>query len=316
MRTVRPTSTPAPLRRAIFRRAALVGMVALLWSCGDSEPGVGRSEDAIVPPAPSRGDEMRIASLSPAITECLVELGLGECIVGRTPWCDTGSERVPVVGTLLDADVESLVRCAPTMVVVQPPAQGIDPAIDRLASVHGWPVHAWRIEGLEDVRAAMRGMADAAAAASASRAAEVRDRHRRWEARLDASLAPIPDSGAPEGTPGVLVVMGGVEGIAFGRGSYVDDALARFGVRNALERPGYPTVGMEDIVRLSPALVVVVGGRDTGAVPEGILRGVTVVRVESRGLAVPGGRLPDGLMALRGAVEGARAAAVEARDGR
>jgi ABC-type hemin transport system substrate-binding protein len=319
MRMMRPTSNLAPQWHAAARCAARAGVAlvaavtAMLGGCGESGAHGDRASGP-VPAAPAGPagpeaptDALRIASLSPAMTECLVELGLGGCIVGRTPWCQTGAERVPVVGTLLDIDVESLVRCEPDVIVVQPPAQGMDPSVQRLADAHGWRVHAWRIDGLDDARATMRGLVDAVHAAVGDVPDGVRERHRRWEGRLDAALMPIPRATEPGGAPRALVVMGGIEGIAFGRGSYLDDALSRLGVRNALDRPGYPSIGMEDIIRMSPDVIVVVGSRGAPALPEGSLQRTRVVCVDGRGLAVPGGFLPDGIAALREALANALA---------
>lgn len=242
---------------------------------------------------------LRIASLSPAITECVVELGLGDRIVGRTPWCERTAPEVPVVGTLLDVDAEALVRCAPTVVVVQPPAQGVDPALDGLARRHGWTMHAWRINGLDDARAAMDGLARAVADADPELADAVGARHAAWCALLESALEPLPAGSVEEP---VLVMAGGLEGMAFGRGTYIDDALARIGVRNAMERPGYPALSVEDLVRIAPRTVVLIGGRDDGAPAHADAVSAVIIRVPPEGLGVPGGRLPHGLKTLRDAL--------------
>lgn len=284
----------------VLRRVACVALLvgsAALVGCGDSAtPGA----------APEVAGPARIASLSPAITECVSELGLADRIVGRTPWCEIAESVVPVVGTLLDVDAEALVRCAPTMVLVQPPAQGIDPALSALAASHGWAIHSWQINGLDDARAAMEGLANAVAEADPASADSVHARHADWRARLDASLAPLP--APPEGARvgPVLVMVGGIEGMAFGRGTYIGDALDRMGVQNAVERPGYPVLSAEDVVRIGPNAIVVIGGAERGSLPEAASFAARVVRVPAQGLAVPGGRLPHGLQALREALTALR----------
>jgi ABC-type hemin transport system substrate-binding protein len=286
-----------PLTYSIARACRAGALIALLAGAAPLAGCDGRSqsdERLAVPNA------VRIASMSPAITECLVELGLSDRIVGRTPWCDLSVPDVPVVGTLLDVDAEALVRASPTVVLVQPPAQGADPALEALASRHGWAVRAWPINGLDSARAAMEGIATVVAESDPPRAAEVRARHAQWRAALDDALAPLPEGTARGET--VLVMMGGLEGISFGRGTYIDDALASMGVRNAVERSGYPALSAEDVVRIAPGTIVVIGGTargkadGTGSLPS------RVIRVPADGLAVPGGRLPHGLKALRDAL--------------
>jgi ABC-type hemin transport system substrate-binding protein len=218
---------------------------------------------------------------------------------------------VPVVGTLLDVDAEAMVRAAPTMVLVQPPAQGTDPALARLAAAHGWGVQEWRINSLDDARAAMDGLASAVSGAEPAIADAVRARHAAWCATLDAALEPLPASAAGSDEERVLVMMGGLEGISFGRGTYIDDALVRLGAANALERSGYPALSVEDIVRIAPTTVIVIGGSGAARLQPIDSLAARVIQLPPDGLAVPGGRLPHGLKALRDALAQGRAAPSE-----
>lgn len=297
-----------PLTFSIARARHAIMLIALSWfalcggACGDHAPA--NAPRSVLQP-------LRIVSLSPAVTECVVELGLGGRMSGRTPWCESAPPDVPVVGTLLDVDAEALVRSAPTMVLVQPPAQGVDPSLATLAARHGWTMHAWRINGLDDARAVMGGLADAVAAADPAIGGGVHERHDSWCAMLDAALVPLP-AGSKARDSSVLVMAGGLEGIAFGRGTYIDDALSRLGVRNALDRPGYPSLSVEDLVRIEPSAIVVIGGSDAAAASRPAIGALQarVIRLPADGLAVPGGRLPYGLKALRDAL-----ASMEVQDG-
>src|SRR4051794_14765358 len=65
--------------------------------------------------------EVRIVSLVPSITELLVDLGLGESLVGRTGFCIHPREvvrRIPKVGGTKDVRVDRIRELAPTHVVV------------------------------------------------------------------------------------------------------------------------------------------------------------------------------------------------------
>lgn len=280
------------LRRACAAVAS-VALAAAGAACGDAAPVRDQSRGT---------GAARIVSLSPAMTECVAELGLADRLVGRTPWCQACPADVPVVGTLLDVDAEAMVRAAPNLVLVQPPAQGTDPSLARLASTHGWTVREWRINGLEDARAAMDGLARAAADADPVIADAVHARHAAWCAALDAALEPLPASAAGSDEDRVLVMMGGLEGIAFGRGTYIDDALERLGVANALERSGYPALSVEDLVRIAPTAVIVIGVADAATLQPIDSLAAQLIRLPADGLAVPGGRLVHGLKALRDAL--------------
>jgi ABC-type Fe3+-hydroxamate transport system substrate-binding protein len=63
----------------------------------------------------------RIASLVPSVTELLVALGLGPCLVARTGYCLHPAEavaRVPKVGGTKNVNLAKLLRLAPTHVIV------------------------------------------------------------------------------------------------------------------------------------------------------------------------------------------------------
>ncbi|MHC5005021.1 MAG: TroA family protein, partial [Planctomycetota bacterium] len=120
--------------------AALVVTLAALVACG--------REPAAPPPA---GDGPRIVSLSPAISRALVDLGLGDRVVGRTPFCAALDPALPVVGDLQHVDFERLVRLAPTHVLVQPASTGVDPRLAGLADRHGWSLQHWTLNDVADV---------------------------------------------------------------------------------------------------------------------------------------------------------------------
>ena len=63
----------------------------------------------------------RIASLVPSLTELVVGLGLGDCLVARTGYCihpAAAVRAVPKVGGTKDVNLAKLRRLAPTHVLV------------------------------------------------------------------------------------------------------------------------------------------------------------------------------------------------------
>jgi len=98
--------TPARRRRAL-PRAAFPGLLALLLAaCGAPEP---------VAPA----GELRILSLSPAITEILLALGLRANLVGVDSWSGQRPELagLPALGGLFAPDLERALELRPSLVL-------------------------------------------------------------------------------------------------------------------------------------------------------------------------------------------------------
>jgi hypothetical protein len=121
-----------------------------------------------------------------------------------------------------------------------------------------------------------------------------------WLARSEQLLAPCP----PIHSAGRLLVLYGVDPpAAFGPGTYVDDILHRLGATNALTRPGYPELSLEDLMVLAPDTILVLGDRSRQELIAGRFTGVQnpprVVGVEGDALLIPGTRLLDGVGSLR-----------------
>jgi len=80
----------------------------------------------------------RIASLVPSLTELLVALGLGDCLVARTGFCIHPADvlrDVPKVGGTKDVNLAKLQRLAPTHVVVNMDEN----RRETVAAIQAWP---------------------------------------------------------------------------------------------------------------------------------------------------------------------------------
>jgi iron complex transport system substrate-binding protein len=233
----------------------------------------------------------RIASLSPALTATAAELGAGAAIVGRTPWCTAVDASVPVLGSLVDCDLERLVSLRPTLLLVQSRTPSDD--LVQVARAHGIDLRCWHLDSVQDVQTMVhelgrevqaRGIAGAQAAADAI-----------VSAHLQAVQEPLGER-AP-----TLLLFSTDPPMAFGVGTYPDGLWRGMGGANAIDAPGYPQLGAEDIVRLAPARTVVVG---RGAIPDWLHRATRgpVVMLDAPFLLEPGARmLRDGPPALRAA---------------
>jgi ABC-type Fe3+-hydroxamate transport system substrate-binding protein len=84
----------------------------------DSTPDTRDAAGTVHPPA---GEEVRIVSLVPSLTELLCDLGLAGRIVGRTGFCIhpwPTVRRIPKVGGTKDVDLEKVRALAPTHVLL------------------------------------------------------------------------------------------------------------------------------------------------------------------------------------------------------
>jgi len=103
------------------------GYLAGRWATGpDSE--VAEENVAERPPP------QRIVSTAPNLTEVLFALGVGDRVVGVTPYCNYPPEArdLPKIGGLLDPNFEALVALEPDLVVLLQSAAHHCPALERL----------------------------------------------------------------------------------------------------------------------------------------------------------------------------------------
>lgn len=137
---------------AIRRRCvALCAAMILATGCGDSSKGKQAASapipsaslasncaqrdaprdwvasPAIDPSETSIDAGLRIVSLSPQGTELCCSLGARDRLVGRTQFCQypAGIEAVPVVGTLADLNIETVMALSPSFVLVSGEARDL-----------------------------------------------------------------------------------------------------------------------------------------------------------------------------------------------
>jgi len=236
--------------RWVYRWAGFVCLFVLLLGCG------GDSDDGN---SVESGEGMRIVSLSPAITDILIDLELGEMVVGRDRWDVQLPDSVARVGDLNSLDVEGLVALKPTDVLFQVGERGIPPTVRTLADEHGWNVINVEIDTLDDVRRVVMELAEGLSFSGCSelrvetveKADEIlrlADSGYRWmRGNVLAQLGPI-------------LLLHQVEPIsAFGPGSYLGDMLDGLGAENAIgEGSAWPTLDAEALVALDPWAIVIV----------------------------------------------------------
>jgi ABC-type hemin transport system substrate-binding protein len=259
---------PGMLTRFAFKRrdgfigTLLISIGVLAAGCQNSasdDVAAGRPHDE---QASDTTSTLRIVSLSPAVSRTLVALGAEGQVVGRTPFCAALDASIPVAGDIEGADYERLIRLAPTHLLVQPPIQGIDPELERLAARKGWALGAWHLDGIAEVRGLIDDLPDLLDAGDGA----LRRRADRLLAALDACVT--PDGATPPWSGRTLMLSHVDPPMAFGRGTYLDELLGSLGGVNAVEARGWASLTLEDVVRLDPSAIIVVRpGAATGLMP-------------------------------------------------
>jgi ABC-type hemin transport system substrate-binding protein len=238
--------------------AGLALAACLIAGCGDP-PEPQQSPSA----RDKRAQELRIVSLSPALTRMAVDLGLEDAIVGRSSFCTAVNESVPAVGDLMNADTERIIRLDPTHVLIQEPASGGDGLMRQMADREGWTLGAWRsIDRVADVERVLRRMSDLLVAHPAADEAAIRERRDALLAEIDAAASRTDaEAGSIDAASigPVLLVYSTTEPIGvFGRDTYLDDLLAAAGGMNATTAASWANLTLEDVVRIDPAAIVLV----------------------------------------------------------
>jgi len=239
----------------------------------------------------------RIVSLVPSVTELLLELGLGERLVGRTDF-DTAPQvrELPSVGGGLQPTLEALIALRPDLVIrFEGPS---DPTTPRRLDEAGVAHFAVRPERVADVRSI------------ALRLGRLLGREARAEALvadLDARLDSL--ARAARDKPGVRVafLLGGPTAWVAGPGTYIDELITLAGGVNVfadLDRT-YAEVPLEQLVVRTPDAVLVPRG---AAVPARLPDSLPVIEVEGD-VQLPGPSVADAAAAVSAALDRARTAA-------
>lgn len=248
----------------------------LLAGCGEAGPR----------PRASDAPAMRIASLSPALTSTLVHMGWKDRVVGRTPWC-AGVDQVPVVGSLLEVDLERLSMVKPDLIVVQATAAGVPGQLAEVSARNGWRVVQVPCTSLAQVRGLESALADAV-----REAAPATDTSVRWANALQ------PLDAARRQSPCVLLFALDPPQ-AFGADAYLAEVWKAWGGTTVPSQGGHPSMRMEDLFALQPRTIMLIGTPASAA--SGVLaaacanRGVQFEGIDQAGLLRPG---PEALDAI------------------
>lgn len=228
---------------------------------------------AVALAAPAR----RIVSLSPASTELLFRLGLGDRVVGRTHFCDwpPAARAVPDLGNGIGPDVEAVAARRPDLVLLY--ASAADrAAADRLTAL-GIATAVLKLDRSDDVRRAARLVGTLAGVRPAAAA---------FVAAFDSALDAVAAAAAHPGRrPRLYVDAWASPPMTVGRGSYLSEVIRAAGAENLFDdvAASSATVSLEAIASRDPDAILVLAP-DTARPPDLASRpGWRTVRAVRRG---------------------------------
>jgi len=190
------------------------------------------------------GPPTRIVSLLPSLTETVCTLGACDRLVAVDDFSDWPASiaRLPRVGGVDDARVESIVGLKPDLVLLHSTAR----ALPRLEAL-GVPVLAFDLKTLADVRRVLGKLGTVLAI-------DAEPAWRGTQAAIDSAAASVPPQARGRS---VYVEVGG--GYAASAGSHVGEILARLGAANVVPAGlgSVPHLNPEFAVRADPELLIV-----------------------------------------------------------
>lgn len=215
-----------------------------------------------------RSGPRRLVSMSPAVTQMIVDLGKQDRVVGVGQFDPLADEPdVAVVGDYSTIDHEALIALNPTDVFIQPTADGAARALYDLGDRHGFKVHAYQIEKIADIRRVLVN----ATGSGVSTTLLAEDEGIELLDRIDAQLNAIAAEVGTEPRRPTLLLVGLNPITAAGPQTFLGEMLILAGGQNVLsgDAASYPVLDKEKLAALAPELIVIVHG-EAGLPPDAL----------------------------------------------
>ena len=200
------------------------------------------------------GGYARVISLVPSLTETLIELGLGERLVGRTRFCEhptAAVESVPTVGGTKTPDLDAIRALAPDLVLAcreENRREDVEALEDA-----GIAVHLIDPRDLDGVREALTGLAALLEARPQVEALLLE----LAAARARAAAFSRALAEARGGPPSTLCFIWRGPWMLAGRDCYINGMMEALGLANRAPDTGrYPALAPEALAALRPALLL------------------------------------------------------------
>jgi len=206
-----------------------------------------KSDKKAKPEVPAGGAQ-RVVSISPSTTETIYVLGAPSRLVGRSRYCDWPEEvkKLPQVGGYVDPSYEAILALRPDLVVGARGPSGS--ALTERIEQRGVPTFFPPTETFAEIDEMILGLGKRVDRADAARA---------YVDALHARLAEIERAVAGKPRRRVLLVFGLEPVSVAGPASFADEMIRRAGGKNVVEQGGgYPTLNVEEVLRLDPDVVI------------------------------------------------------------
>ena len=186
-----------------------------------------------------KASETRIVSLTPALTETLFDLGLGDKIVGTVAHADWPQQAkdIPRVGSYQRPSIEKIVALKPSIVLAQ--KEGIDRFSSQIKKL-GIPIRAFESNSLDDLPKMLLTLGKLFA-----KEKKAQELVTQWETSL--SNLPHPFRPIP-----LLILVEADSQIFVGKSGFLQELFARCGGENLIEEKGYPRVSSEILLTKKP----------------------------------------------------------------
>ncbi|MCH2138619.1 MAG: ABC transporter substrate-binding protein [Phycisphaerales bacterium] len=203
-----------------------------------------------------------VASMSPAVTALVQALGCGDLLVARSTFC-RGVDDLPVVGDLRGANVEAIVRVAPSLVLYQATASRPPYGTNEGAQQSGASVLGVYMDNVDDLHGSIDRLAGALKPLCGDR--DLAPRVAQLHAQLDMAMRPAEPCGVS-----VLLIQPGPELLAWGPDTWLGNLITAAGGQVVPPVGAWQMLTVEELVRLTPDVIVVLGETqpDCGTVGE------------------------------------------------
>ena len=192
----------------------------------------------------------RIVSLAPNVTEILFGLGLDEEIVGVSIHCNfpEKAKRKVRVGSYISLDFEKIASLNPDLIIATGAGNTRD-MVDRLGKL-GFQTYVVYPKNFKDILLSIAHIGQVVNRGKKAKA--IIEGMRRRSERVIELTQDLP-------RPKVLVQIGDVPIVTVGKGSFADDLVRLAGGENIAgkEKEVYPRLGMEEILKRSPEVIVI-----------------------------------------------------------
>jgi iron complex transport system substrate-binding protein len=210
------------------------------------------------PPSSPERVAVRILSMSPAATEILFSLSLGDRLVGVTRFCDypPEAEKIPRVADMLDINLETLLDLNPDLLVLV----DLNAALQERAERLGIPAFVLSQDTLMNLCDSIEAL---------GRACSIPERGEEMARSMREAFFRV--KGLTEGAPRPRVAVAVDRDLTdpvlrslyiAGRESFYDELIEFAGGRNAFEIGGvtYPKLSAEGLLALDPDIVIDIVG--------------------------------------------------------